>query len=264
LRIKSALFRFRSVAAGLFAGVTFSSAAFAEDAEGACRRIGFEGKRYLSCSIDVRLFDIRLAWRGEARAPFGSISGFLGQLKAAEKSRLLFAMNAGMYEPDLRPVGLLIEHGREQAPLNVRKDFGNFYWKPNGVFFVADGKVGVLETFLFQKIRPAAEHATQSGPMLVRNGAIDGNVRASSSSKNIRNGVGVRDETTAIFVISEDAVSFAEFARLFRDALSCPDALYLDGTISQLYAPSVARTDQGGTVGPIVAAFRRAPQTPAK
>ena len=264
MRFKSALFRFRSVAAGLFAGVTVSSAAFAEDAEGACRRIDFEGKRYLSCSIDVRRFDIRLIWRGEASTPFGSIGAFLRQLKPAEKSHLLFAMNAGMYEPDLRPVGLLVEHGKEHAPLNVRKDFGNFYWKPNGVFFVADGKVGILETSLFQKARPAAEHATQSGPMLVRNGSGDGNVRASSSSKNIRNGVGVRDESTAIFVISEDAVSFAEFARLFRDGLSCPDALYLDGTISQLYAPSLSRTDQAGTVGPIVAAFRRASQTPAK
>jgi uncharacterized protein YigE (DUF2233 family) len=264
LRIKSALFRFRSVAAGLFAGVTFSSAAFAEDAEGVCRRIGFEGKRYVSCSIDVRLSDIRVVWRGDASAPFGSIAGFLGKLKPAEKSHLLFAMNAGMYEPDLRPVGLLIEHGREQAPLNVRKDFGNFYWKPNGVFFVADGKVGILETSLFQKTRPAAEHATQSGPMLVRNGTIDGNVRASSSSKNIRNGVGVRDDSTAIFVISEDAVSFAEFARLFHDALSCPNALYLDGTISRLYAPSLGRMDQEGVVGPIVAAFSRAPLAPAK
>jgi uncharacterized protein YigE (DUF2233 family) len=265
LSIDKGLFRgLPKVGAGLFALMAFASVAFAEDASPACRRIGFEGKRYLSCSIDVRLFEIRLVWRGEASAAFGSIAGFLRQLKAAEKSRLLFAMNAGMYEPDLRPVGLLIEHGSEQAPLNVRKDFGNFYWKPNGVFFVADGKVGILETSLFQKTRPAAEHATQSGPMLVRNGTVDGNVRASSSSKNIRNGVGVRDEHTAIFVISEDAVSFAEFARLFRDGLSCPDALYLDGTISRLYAPSLGRTDQEGVVGPIVAAFSRAALAPAK
>ncbi len=102
--------------------LAFSSLAFAEDSEPACRRIGFEGKRYVSCSIDVRRSDIRLAWRGEGTAPLGSIGAFLGQLKPAEKSRLLFAMNAGMYEQDLRPVGLLIEHGtrRNQGELTSR------------------------------------------------------------------------------------------------------------------------------------------------
>jgi uncharacterized protein YigE (DUF2233 family) len=252
------------VAAGLFAVVAFSSVAFAEDAGPACRRIGFEGKRYVSCSIDVRRFEIRLAWRGEGGAPFASIGGFLGQLKAADKSQLAFAMNAGMYEPDLRPVGLLIEHGKEQAALNTRDGTGNFYWKPNGVFFVGEGRVGIVEAGLFARAPVRAEHATQSGPMLVRHGQIGSRMLASQSSKNIRNGVGVRDASTAIFVISEEAVSFAEFAKLFRDGLSCPDALYLDGTISQLYAPALGRTDQGGVVGPIVAAFSRAPQSPAK
>src|SRR5690349_14349800 len=123
---------FASAAVGLFALVAFASVALAEDAAPACRRIGFEGKRYLSCSIDVRLFDLQVAWRAEGSTPFGSIGGFVGQLKAAEKSRLLFAMNAGMYEPDLRPVGLLIAHGRELAALNTRQGTGNFYWKPNG------------------------------------------------------------------------------------------------------------------------------------
>ena len=263
--MKSVLFPgFRAVAAGLFAAVALSSMALAGDTEPACRRIGFEGRRYVACSIDIRLFEIRLAWRGEGSAPFGSIGGFLGQLPPAEKSRLLFAMNAGMYEPDLRPVGLLIEHGRPQAALNTRQGTGNFYWKPNGVFFAGEGRVGIVEAGLFARGRVRAEHATQSGPMLVRGGRINTRILASQSSQKIRNGVGVRDESTAIFVISEEAVSFAEFAKLFRDGLSCPDALYLDGSISQLYAPSVGRNEQANTAGPIVAVFSRATQTPAK
>jgi uncharacterized protein YigE (DUF2233 family) len=98
----------------------------------------------------------------------------------------------------------------------------------------------------------------------VAKGAIDRRVLASTSSKNIRNGVGVRDKAIAIFVVSEQPVSFSDFARLFRDALSCPDALYLDGSISQLYAPSVGRTDQAGTVGPIISAFSRSARPPAR
>ena len=258
----------RLAAASLLGVVAVLSAAAAGEAEQAgtppCRRITFEGKHYIACSIDVRRFEIRLAWRGERSAPFGSLRAYLQQLPPADKSRLQFAMNAGMYEPDLSPVGLLIERGKEQAAPNTRSGTGNFYWKPNGVFFAGEGKVGILDTAQFLKTRPGSDHATQSGPILVKQGTIGSRMLASTNSQNIRNGVGVRDESTAIFVISEDAVSFAEFAKLFRDALSCPDALYLDGSISQLYAPSVGRTDQGGVVGPVVAAFSRPRPAPAK
>jgi uncharacterized protein YigE (DUF2233 family) len=80
---------------------------------------------------------------------------------------------------------------------------------------------------------------------------------ASKSSQRIRNGVGVRDAHTAIFVISDDPVSFSDFARLFRDALSCPDALYFDGAISDVFVPALKRADRRSTVGPLVAVFAR-------
>jgi uncharacterized protein YigE (DUF2233 family) len=252
-------------AAALF-GIALLSAASAEEAgsAAACRRLAFEGKRYVACSIDVARFEIEVTWRGEGGRPFGTIGDYLRKMKSTERARLAFVMNGGMYEPDLSPVGLLIERGQQQAPVNVSPGAGNFYWKPNGVFFAGEGGVGIVEAGLFARGRVRAEHATQSGPMLVRGGRINTRMLASQSSQKIRNGVGVRDESTAIFVISEEGVSFAEFARLFRDGLSCPDALYLDGSISQLYAPSVGRTDQGNTAGPIVAAFTRATQMPAK
>ena len=47
-------------------------------------------------------------------------------------------------------------------------------------------------------------------------------------------------------------MTFYEFASFFRDGLHCREALYLDGTISSLYAPSINRQDQGPDMGPIL------------
>ncbi len=56
----------------------------------------------------------------------------------------------------------------------------------------------------------------------------------------------------AVFVISNDAVNFHQFARLFRDRLGLPNALYFDGSISRLYAPELGRHDGGFPMGPMV------------
>ena len=49
------------------------------------------------------------------------------------------------------------------------------------------------------------------------------------TSLKARNGVGVRADGKAVFAISHGEVSFDAFARLFRDGLNCPNALFLDG-----------------------------------
>ena len=89
--------------------------------------------------------------------------------------------------------------------------------------------------------------------MLVIGGKLHPRFLPDSDSRYIRNGVGVSpDGGTARFAISEEPVTFHEFARFFRDVLGTPDALYLDGKISRLYAPSVRRNDTGFPVGPII------------
>jgi uncharacterized protein YigE (DUF2233 family) len=42
-----------------------------------------------------------------------------------------------------------------------------------------------------------------------------------------------------------------KLARLFRDELHCKDALYLDGAVSSLWAPSLGRSDSGNPLGPL-------------
>ena len=131
--------------------------------------------------------------------------------------------------------------------------------KPNGVFYVAGSKAGVVTTDAYLKAPPKADFATQSGPMLVIDGAIHPAFKAESESEKIRNGVGVDPKGIVHFVVSDDAVTFHEFARYFRDHLGDPNALFLDGSISSLYAPELDRADSWFPMGPIVAAVSRKP-----
>jgi uncharacterized protein YigE (DUF2233 family) len=52
-------------------------------------------------------------------------------------------------------------------------------------------------------------------------------------------------------------VTFGAFARLFRDELGCENALFLDGSVSSLYAPSLNRSDGWLPMGPMIGAVLR-------
>jgi uncharacterized protein YigE (DUF2233 family) len=226
----------------------------ARAADGPCRATTFEGAAYTVCIVDLRHARLRLFWQDREGRPYQSLS-HLGEVQG---SRLAFAMNAGMYHEDLSPVGLYVEEGRQLKAASTTDGPGNFHLKPNGVFFVRAGKAGVMETGRFLSARIKADIATQSGPMLVIGGAIHPKISADGPSHKVRNGVGVRDGgRTAVFAISEGPVSFGAFARLFRDELHCPDALFLDGSVSSLYAPALKRADVSRPLGPMIGALAR-------
>jgi uncharacterized protein YigE (DUF2233 family) len=90
--------------------------------------------------------------------------------------------------------------------------------------------------------------------MLVVNGAIHPKFGPASTSFKRRNGVGVVDGQTAVFAISEDAVTFYAFAKLFKDRLGTRNALFFDGTVSSLYFGN--RSDSIFPLGPMVAVTR--------
>lgn len=217
-----------------------------------CSQTAFEGVGYTLCDVDAGE-DLRLFHTGA--------DGVYRQFSAVDRAlepggeQLAFAMNAGMYHSDLAPVGLYVEEGAEQAPLITADGPGNFGLLPNGVFCIApEGTFSVLESRRFAEVRPDCRFATQSGPMLVIEGDLHPRFLPTSDSLNVRNGVGVSDDgARAVFVISDGAVNFHAFGRFFRDVLGVKDALYLDGSISRLYAPSLGRRDVGFTaIGPIV------------
>ena len=209
----------------------------------------FEGSSMTVCdaalSDDVRLFHTG------PDGIYGNFSVVEADLDA-HGQKLGFAMNAGMYRPDRSPLGLYVEEGKTISPIVTRDGPGNFGLLPNGVFCIGD-RFQVIESRRFDAERPVCRFATQSGPMLVIDGALHPDFLFTSTSLNIRNGVGVTaDGLRAFFVISNEPVNFHRFARFFRDALGLPNALYLDGSISRLYAPDLGRDDLGLPLGPIV------------
>ena len=135
----------------------------------------------------------------------------------------------------------------------TREGPGNFGLLPNGVFCIREGAAQVIESRAYAANPPACRYATQSGPMLVIDGALHPRFLVDGTTRYIRNGVGVEaDGVTVHFVISDDRVNFHQFGRVFRDLLKTPNALYFDGKISRLYAPSIGRSDFGLALGPIV------------
>lgn len=96
--------------------------------------------------------------------------------------------------------------------------------------------------------------------MLVIDGALHPRFLPDSDSLKTRNGVGVTTNGEVVFAVSKRPVRFHDFATLFRDALDCPNALFLDGTISSLYAPDINRHDRLFPLGPIIAVVAEFPR----
>ena len=229
---------------------------FFGESAGPCANLQSDGRSYTVCRFDPVKADLRLFWRGPDKAPLGSFETLTTMLAPDEK--LVFAMNAGMYDDKQAPLGLYVEKGVELKRVNLRGGGGNFHLKPNGVFYFGGGKAGVLETSEFLKLRPKADYATQSGPLLVLNGQIHPRINADGVSEKIRNGVGIDRRGEVVFAISNGAVTFFRFASLFRDVLGCDNALFLDGSISALYAPNLGRNDFLKPLGPMVGAVEKA------
>lgn len=227
--------------------------------ESACSELQFEGSTFTICPFDSSKHDLKL-FAGDGRGqPLRSFKGLEAHLGSAAPS-LRFAMNAGMYDEAGKPIGLYVENGRQLHDLNLREGSGNFHLLPNGVFAVErDGGLSVRTSSDYAASNPDALWATQSGPMLVINGELHPKIDPDGESLHIRNGVGACGPTTAQFVISEDPVSFGRFARLFKDKLGCPNALYLDGAVSSLWEAGV-RQDDRSELGPLVAVFSKQDQ----
>jgi uncharacterized protein YigE (DUF2233 family) len=207
--------------------------------------------RFTAIRVDTRTQRVELFLRDDAGRTFNRFERLRTWL-AGRDERLLFAMNAGMFHPDLSPVGLLVQDGRQVSPLNLSDGDGNFFLKPNGVFLISEsGPPRIVESTEYPALSQGVRLATQSGPLLVRNGVLHPAINAASTSRLQRNGVGVSGETV-IFVISEQPVNFHEMATFFRDELHCPDALYLDGVVSSLYSADLQRNDSTVDLGPII------------
>lgn len=224
----------------------------------ACKQVTFEDIPLTHCIADPAQHRITMANLGADKQPFGSLAAFAASVDPAT---IAFAVNGGMYGDDLKPIGYYVENGERMAELNRGDGTGNFYMKPNGVFFGSGGKWQVLgsNTF-FNTVGDRPEFGTQSGPLLLVDGKLHPEIQDNGPSRAIRNGVGVDAKGRAHFVISGAPISFGQLARYFRDDVKVAQALYLDGGVSSLWDPATGRQGgrmDGGRVGPIIVVTKR-------
>ncbi|WP_066795941.1 phosphodiester glycosidase family protein [Sphingomonas soli] len=223
----------------------------------ACQDIVFEGSRFTACRAATETHDLTLVNRGADGTPMRDFAGLQSRL-GERYPKLAFAMNAGMFDAKGAAIGYYVEDGAAQTPLNRRPGPGNFHMLPNGVFWgdAAGWHVDTTDNFVARK-PDHVRFATQSGPMLLIGGKLHPQISEDGVSLQIRNGVGVSLDGSAWFAISNEPVSFGRFARLFRDKLAAPDALYFDGAVSRLFDPVGGRRDNGAPIGPIVVALQK-------
>ncbi|RSK31854.1 hypothetical protein EI290_13325 [Hymenobacter metallilatus] len=207
--------------------------------------------RFLTYTADPGRQTVAMYWQDEAGQPLRS----LGRLRTWLQDRgqqLVFACNGGMYKAGNMPVGLLVEAGRVRTPLDTGSGPGNFYLRPNGVFYLtAQRRAGVCATPDFSRVRQV-QYATQSGPLLVLEGQLHPAFRKQSGNRHIRNGVGVRPDGRVVWVMSRQKVTFYELAQYFRQ-LGCRNALYLDGFVSRTYLPAQGWQQTDGDFGVMMA-----------
>ncbi|HEX2900267.1 MAG TPA: phosphodiester glycosidase family protein [Bacteroidia bacterium] len=202
----------------------------------------FKAQSFDVLKVDPKRQELRLYWKDAQGHPYGSFEALRDSL-AKEGKTLRFATNAGIFSENHTPGGLHIEDGNELKSLNLNEGEGNFHMKPNGVFMLGAEGAGVVESQEFSQSEASPTIATQSGPLLVLDGQLHPAFREGSENKHVRNGVGVDDKGKIWFVLSHERVNFFDFASLFKDRLNCPDALYLDGSISGFYLPELGRND---------------------
>lgn len=209
-----------------------------------------EDPTIVSFTADPKTQNIELFWKDDKGENLKSIQNLKNYVESKQQ-QLQFAMNGGMFNVDFSPKGLFIQKKNMVVPLDTSSGVGNFYLKPNGVFYLTTSNVPVVCQTSEFKFTGQINYATQSGPMLVINGCINPEFRKGSTNLNIRNGVGILPNSKIVFAISKKEISFYEFASFFKK-LGCKNALYLDGFVSRMYLPEKKYIQTDGNFGVII------------
>lgn len=204
----------------------------------------------LSYTVEPKLQQLDFYWKDNNQV-IGSLEN-LKKVVEGQNKKLVFAMNGGMYKQDNSPQGLFIQNNKTITPLDTAKGSGNFYMKPNGIFYLTSNNTPVICTTQEFVNNGKIKYATQSGPMLVIDGKIHPSFKNGSANLNIRNGVGILPDNKLVFAMSKNEINFYDFANYFKK-LGCKNALYLDGFVSRTYLPEKKWIQTDGSFGVIIA-----------
>ena len=213
-------------------------------AGGAYANFTFHNVRYGVYRADPA--KLTLHWKNAKGTPYAGL-GTLRRSLEAEGKRVIFLTNAGIYSANDTPAGLWVENGQTLIPLNTRNGKGNFHVQPNGVFYIENGRAHIKTTATYQMVPHHPQWAFQSGPILILDGQINRRFNQTHSSPHKRNAVCTTGDGGLYFILSENYGFDGEWPSLYRFAaalqhIGCTQALYLDGTLSTWYIPTVSST----------------------
>lgn len=204
----------------------------------------------LAYIVDAKKQDLQFYWKDDKGLPFKSIQNLKNYVELKNLT-LTFAMNGGMFNKDFSPLGLFVQNKKKLADIDTENGNGNFYLKPNGIFYVTTDNISfVCKTNDFKHNRNV-KYATQSGPMLIIDGEIHPAFKQGSRNINIRNGVGILPNNKIVFAMSKTEINLYDFAKYFQN-LGCKNALYLDGFVSRTYLPEKKWVQVDGNFGVII------------
>lgn len=205
---------------------------------------------FIIYSADMKKDKIEFFWKNNQHQPFKSIENLKNYINTKNQD-LKFAMNGGMFVENNIPKGLYIENFKMLHPIDTSSGEGNFYIKPNGIFYLTKSNISAVISTENFKASSDIKFATQSGPMLIINGKINSIFQKNSANLNIRNGVGILENGNPVFVMSKKDINFYNFASLFK-SLGCKNALYLDGFVSRAYLPEENWIQEDGDFGVMI------------
>ncbi|MBD8348847.1 phosphodiester glycosidase family protein [Dysgonomonas sp. HGC4] len=206
--------------------------------------------RIIDYKVDLASSDLALYWKNDSSKIIKSIQN-LKTFAESKNRELLFAVNGGMYNANNTPQGLYIENFKTLSPIDTTSGSGNFYLKPNGVFYITANNIPVIcktEDFINNG---HIKYATQSGPMLIIDGQIHPELKEGSTNLQIRNGVGILPDNRVVFAMSKTKINFYDLAMYFKSQ-GCRNALYLDGYVSRTYLPEKDWKQTDGDFGVII------------
>ncbi len=178
--------------------------------------------KFIALRVSLEKFQVKIM---DSRA-FG-----LGRMEIkslVKKSQALAGINGGFFQPDYKPLGLIIIDGQEINPLR-KTDWG--------VFLIQGNRPRLVHTREFQP-DPLISQALQVGPRLV----VGGREFRLKRQVARRSALGINFRDEVILLNTEEAEVYAQdLARIFRlpeaeGGLGCREALALDGGPSaQMY-----------------------------
>jgi uncharacterized protein YigE (DUF2233 family) len=229
-----------------------------------------KGNSYTTYVADLKAESVRIHISDKKNSKYTSFGNLVKDLDKKGRE-VKMVMNAGIFQANQEPLGLLIDSFTEKGLLNLTDpNDDNFFLKPNGVFYITDKDEAAIDTteafhekFKTKEAAATIKYGTQSGPQLLINGKVHRSFTKGSRNGNIRNGVGIISPTKVVFIISNGRVNLHDFASFFKDVYKCKNALYLDGAISLMYAPPV-RKDLGGEFSGMISVTTDKPAKPGK